>query len=98
MNPDDYNRIKGSPFFVGESVLGLNVVASEELQPGTLIVVDPHGLVRLAKDADETIGVAVAPLCVNCKQPKGEHGPEGKCLFESTTYATDGTVIVRLNV
>lgn len=97
MSFEDYQRIKASPFFIAETTLGLNVVASEEVQPGMAIAIGPNGLARIAKNAEENIGVAVAPLCAHCKQPKGEHGSEGKCLFESTTYATDGTVIVRLN-
>lgn len=30
--------------------------------------------------------------CVFCREPRGAHGPEGKCLFDATTYAdSDGS-------
>lgn len=94
---DDYDRIKQSPFFVSETTHHMTVVAAGNLAPGTLIIMGAHGAVRAAELTERPIGSVVSTPCTHCKRAQNEHAPGGKCLFESTTYATDGTVTIRLN-
>ena len=76
--------------------LGMTIIATPELKEGQAMVLNPDGTVRAALEGEQSIGVAISINCKHCGLARNEHAPNGKCLFESTTYANDATTTIKI--
>lgn len=59
------------------------------------MVLNPNGTVRPARAGERVIGIATNIKCKHCAMQRHHHAPNDKCLFESTTYANEVTVIIQ---
>lgn len=73
--------------------------SSLTLENGTRMAIGPDGTLHVARSNEMPIGVAynVGSYCAHCKKLEDDHGPQGKCLFESTTFKRSDRVQVEMS-